>query len=177
MPESPDDQIARYADMLSALGAEADLSELVEATKQFEGNLAEVVGQNAKIADYVKTLEGKEPEDAIYTLDSQWAVENHGVDPDVDIENLPADLLAGHDAQLGVNLQTSALQYSRLEAASKSANVPLDQTRALFISLSTAASSMVRLPSVTLMVRVAPGLTARVPPPRLNDFVVVVVAE
>jgi tricorn protease len=40
------------------------------------------------------------PEDATYTLDSQWAVENHGVDPDVDIENLPADLLAGHDAQL-----------------------------------------------------------------------------
>jgi tricorn protease len=40
------------------------------------------------------------PEDAIYTLDSQWAVENHGVDPDVEVENLPADLLAGHDAQL-----------------------------------------------------------------------------
>jgi tricorn protease len=40
------------------------------------------------------------PEDAIYTLDSQWAVENHGVDPDVEVENLPADLLAGHDTQL-----------------------------------------------------------------------------
>ncbi len=40
------------------------------------------------------------PEEATYTLDSQWAVENHGVDPDIDIENLPAELLAGHDAQL-----------------------------------------------------------------------------
>jgi tricorn protease len=40
------------------------------------------------------------PEEAVYTLDRQWAVENHGVDPDIDIENLPADLLAGHDAQL-----------------------------------------------------------------------------
>jgi tricorn protease len=40
------------------------------------------------------------PEDAVYTLDSQWSVENHGVDPDVDVEDLPADLLAGHDAQL-----------------------------------------------------------------------------
>jgi tricorn protease len=40
------------------------------------------------------------PEDALYTLDRQWAVENHGVDPDIDVENLPADLLAGHDAQL-----------------------------------------------------------------------------
>jgi tricorn protease len=40
------------------------------------------------------------PEEALYTLESQWAVENHGVDPDIEIENLPADLLAGHDAQL-----------------------------------------------------------------------------
>jgi tricorn protease len=40
------------------------------------------------------------PEDALYTTDSQWAVENHGVDPDIEVENQPADLLAGHDAQL-----------------------------------------------------------------------------
>ncbi len=40
------------------------------------------------------------PEDALYTPDSQWAVENHGVDPDVEVENQPADLLAGHDVQL-----------------------------------------------------------------------------
>jgi len=40
------------------------------------------------------------PEDALYTLDSQWALENHGVEPDVEVENQPADLLAGHDAQL-----------------------------------------------------------------------------
>jgi tricorn protease len=40
------------------------------------------------------------PEDALYTLDSQWGVENHGVDPDIEVENTPADLLAGHDVQL-----------------------------------------------------------------------------
>jgi tricorn protease len=40
------------------------------------------------------------PEGAQYALDSQWAVENHGVDPDIEIENEPADLLAGHDKQL-----------------------------------------------------------------------------
>ncbi len=40
------------------------------------------------------------PEDAIYTLDSQWAIENHGVEPDLEVENLPADSLAGRDAQL-----------------------------------------------------------------------------
>ena len=51
------------------------------------------------------------PEDALYTLDSQWAVENHGVDPDIEIENLPADLLAGHDAQLetAVDLMLKAI--------------------------------------------------------------------
>ena len=61
--ENPKAALALVRRVLGALGAEADLSELVEATRQFESNLAEVVGQNAKIADYVKTLEGKEPED------------------------------------------------------------------------------------------------------------------
>jgi tricorn protease len=51
------------------------------------------------------------PEDALYTLDSQWALENHGVDPDVEVENQPADLLAGHDAQLetAVDLMLKAI--------------------------------------------------------------------
>ncbi|MGA2952843.1 MAG: S41 family peptidase [Caulobacteraceae bacterium] len=40
------------------------------------------------------------PEDALFTPDRVWAVENHGVDPDVEVENNPADLLAGHDVQL-----------------------------------------------------------------------------
>jgi tricorn protease len=40
------------------------------------------------------------PEDALYDLSGAWAVENHGVDPDIEVENLPADLLAGHDRQL-----------------------------------------------------------------------------
>jgi tricorn protease len=40
------------------------------------------------------------PEDALYTKDRVWSVENHGVDPDIEIEDQPADLLAGHDAQL-----------------------------------------------------------------------------
>jgi len=51
------------------------------------------------------------PEDALYGLDSQWALENHGVDPDVEVENQPADLLAGHDAQLeaAVDLMLKAI--------------------------------------------------------------------
>ncbi len=46
------------------------------------------------------------PEDSLYGLDSHWVMENHGVDPDITIENQPADLMAGHDQQLeaAVNL-------------------------------------------------------------------------
>jgi tricorn protease len=40
------------------------------------------------------------PEDALYDLDSQWALENHGVDPDMLVDDSPADWAAGHDPQL-----------------------------------------------------------------------------
>jgi tricorn protease len=40
------------------------------------------------------------PEDALYGVDSQWVMENEGVTPDIEVEDLPGDLLAGHDAQL-----------------------------------------------------------------------------
>jgi tricorn protease len=59
------------------------------------------------------------PEDAEYTLDSQWAVENHGVDPDIEIENQPADLLAGHDAQL-----EAAVDLMMKSIAGKPAGLP-----------------------------------------------------
>jgi tricorn protease len=51
------------------------------------------------------------PEDALYTPDSKWSVENHGVDPDIEVENQPADLLAGHDVQLetAVDLMMKAI--------------------------------------------------------------------
>ena len=61
--ENPKAALALVRRVLTLLGTEADLSELVEATRQFEGNLDEVVGQNAKIAEYVKMLERKLPED------------------------------------------------------------------------------------------------------------------
>ncbi len=59
------------------------------------------------------------PEDALYTLDSQWAVENHGVDPDIVVENEPADLLSGHDKQL-----ETAVQLMVKAIGSKPADLP-----------------------------------------------------
>jgi len=40
------------------------------------------------------------PRVAIYGLHGQWEVENHGVAPDVEVENDPAAVAAGHDPQL-----------------------------------------------------------------------------
>ena len=46
------------------------------------------------------------PRYAIYGLTGDWEVENHGITPDVSIEETPKDFAAGHDTQLetGVNL-------------------------------------------------------------------------
>jgi tricorn protease len=54
------------------------------------------------------------PEDALYGLHSEWVIENHGVDPDIEVETDPGQLLAGHDAQLeaGVDYLMKALAKS-----------------------------------------------------------------
>jgi len=55
------------------------------------------------------------PSRAVYNMQGREVVENHGVDPDVDIDNMPADLLAGHDAQLqtAVKLMVDAISDSK----------------------------------------------------------------
>jgi tricorn protease len=40
------------------------------------------------------------PEFGTYDLKSRWIMENEGVTPDIEVDNLPADELAGRDAQL-----------------------------------------------------------------------------
>ena len=61
--ENPKAALALVRRVLTLLGAEADLSELVEAAQQFERNLEEVVRQNPKIAEYVRKLEVRPPEE------------------------------------------------------------------------------------------------------------------
>ena len=61
-----------------------------------------------------KLLDGGEmtiPEFGRYGLDSKWVIENHGVDPDVTIDDEPAELADGHDKQLetGVNMLLAQL--------------------------------------------------------------------
>lgn len=40
------------------------------------------------------------PEFGHYSVDGKWVIENRGVDPDIEVENLPGDVMAGKDAQL-----------------------------------------------------------------------------
>jgi len=40
------------------------------------------------------------PRGGFFARDGRWAVENEGVAPDVDVENWPKDVVAGHDPQL-----------------------------------------------------------------------------
>ena len=61
--ENPKAALALVRRVLSLLDATVDLTELQEASKQFEQNLTEIVAQNAKIAAYIKKLESRERED------------------------------------------------------------------------------------------------------------------
>jgi proteasome assembly chaperone (PAC2) family protein len=58
--ENPKAALALVRRVLGLLDATADLSELQEASRQFDQNLTEIVAQNAKIAAYIKKLEAKE---------------------------------------------------------------------------------------------------------------------
>jgi tricorn protease len=40
------------------------------------------------------------PEFSLYGLDSHWIIENHGVEPDIAVENTPDKTMQGHDPQL-----------------------------------------------------------------------------
>ena len=40
------------------------------------------------------------PRGGFFTRDGKWAVENEGTPPDIDVENWPKDVVAGHDPQL-----------------------------------------------------------------------------
>ncbi|HVP38366.1 MAG TPA: S41 family peptidase [Candidatus Saccharimonadales bacterium] len=46
------------------------------------------------------------PDFGIYDLNGNWIVENHGVDPDIEVENTPEAAVSGHDPQL-----ERAIQY------------------------------------------------------------------
>jgi tricorn protease len=60
------------------------------------------------IGGYPTLLDGGSvtaPRYGIYGLTGEWEVENHGIAPDVPVEDLPKDFAAGHDRQLETGVQ------------------------------------------------------------------------
>ena len=44
------------------------------------------------------------PQFGMYSPDRHWPIEGHGVDPDLDVQNMPGDVLGGKDAQLDAGI-------------------------------------------------------------------------
>ena len=60
------------------------------------------------IGGYPSLLDGgyvNAPRYAIYGITGDWEVENHGIAPDVPVEDLPKDVAEGHDRQLETGVQ------------------------------------------------------------------------
>jgi tricorn protease len=55
------------------------------------------------------------PRGGFFTRDDKWDVENVGTAPDIDVENWPKDVIAGHDAQL----ERAVAEAMRMGAANK----------------------------------------------------------
>ncbi len=51
------------------------------------------------------------PQFGLYGLDRNWIIEGHGVDPDVEVQNFPGDVVRGQDSQLeaGIELVTEMI--------------------------------------------------------------------
>jgi len=62
--ENPKAALALVQRVLTLLNVEADLTDLEDATRQFEQNLAEIVAQNAKIKAYVAKVESRDAAEA-----------------------------------------------------------------------------------------------------------------
>jgi tricorn protease len=60
------------------------------------------------------------PDFGLYDLKGEWTVENHGVDPDIEVENRPELMVQGHDPQL-----ERAIQYSLAELAKNPVKRPV----------------------------------------------------
>jgi tricorn protease len=74
------------------------------------------------IRGYIPLLDGgyiTRPEFARYGLNSEWIVENHGVDPDIMVDNTPDQVMSGHDPQL-----EKAIEVVMKEISGQPRNLP-----------------------------------------------------
>ena len=61
------------------------------------------------------------PRGGFFARDGKWAVENEGVAPDIDVENTPKEVIAGHDLQLerAIDVALKQLKDHPVERATK----------------------------------------------------------
>jgi len=57
--------------------------------------------------------ETTQPEFAFWFVDVGFGVENHGTDPDIEVDNAPQDAVAGRDRQLELALETALAEADR----------------------------------------------------------------
>jgi len=67
------------------------------------------------VSMFIRLMDGSRlsaPDYRIYTPDGHWVVENEGVTPDIIVENDPAEMARGHDAQLqkGIEVLLEAIE-------------------------------------------------------------------
>jgi tricorn protease len=67
------------------------------------------------------------PRGGFFSKDDKWAVENEGVGPDIDVENWPKDVIAGHDPQLERAVQ-EALRMLKEKPVKRSMTEPPSPT-------------------------------------------------
>lgn len=73
-----------------------------------EYGLGELIGRRTwggviGIRGYINLMDGgyiTRPEFSSYSLDKSWIMENKGVSPDIEVDNLPEDVISGRDPQL-----------------------------------------------------------------------------
>ena len=53
------------------------------------------------------------PDFGIYSTDGKWMIENHGVDPDFEVENTPESMINGQDLQLEKAIQWQLEQLQK----------------------------------------------------------------
>ncbi|MEO8026175.1 MAG: PDZ domain-containing protein [Bryobacteraceae bacterium] len=64
------------------------------------------------------------PRGGFFTREGKWAVENEGTPPDVDVENWPKDVIAGHDPQLEKAVEVAMQQLKAHPVERRSTEPP-----------------------------------------------------
>jgi tricorn protease len=69
------------------------------------------------------------PSLAFYDLNGRWALENEGVSPDIEVENTPAAVIAGHDPQLERAVQEAMKLLEQQSVRRVARPAPINRTK------------------------------------------------